>query len=72
MIDLTLLIPISFAGWRNTYIGVPAVITSLVVVSGALMGGPFVGSLLRWRTASPSTLLSSATAGLRQGCRARS
>ena len=50
VIDLTLLIPISFADWRNAYIGVPAVITSLVVVSGALVGGPFVGVALALAT----------------------
>jgi len=41
--DLTLLIPAYFADWRNSYIGVPAAITSLVVVGGALVGGPLAG-----------------------------
>jgi serine phosphatase RsbU (regulator of sigma subunit) len=50
VIDLTFLIPISFADWRNAYIGVPAVITSLVVVSGALVGGPAVGVALALAT----------------------
>lgn len=50
LIDLALLIPAYFAGWRDTYIGVPAAITSLVVVAGALVGGPFVGAALALAT----------------------
>ena len=48
--DLTLLIPAYFADWRDSYIGVPAAITSLVVVAGALVGGPFVGAALALAT----------------------
>ena len=50
VIDLTILIPLSFADWRNAYIGVPAAVTSLIVVSGALVGGPFVGVALALAT----------------------
>jgi len=50
VIDLMLLIPFSFIDWRDSYIGVPAAITSLVVVSGALVGGPLVGAALALAT----------------------
>jgi len=50
VIDLALLIPAHFNDWHETYIGVPAAIASLVVVSGALVGGPFVGAALALAT----------------------
>jgi serine phosphatase RsbU (regulator of sigma subunit) len=49
-VDLALMIPAYFADWRDNYIGVPAAITSLVVVGGALVGGPFVGAALALAT----------------------
>ena len=50
VVDLALLIPAHFADWRETYIGVPAAVASLVVVSGALVGGPVVGAGLALAT----------------------
>ncbi len=44
MIALALLIPAHLGGWRDAYVGVPAAIASLVVVTGALVGGPIVGA----------------------------
>ncbi len=49
-LDLALLIPAYFVDWRDTYIGVPAAVTSLIVVSGALVGGPRVGAALALAT----------------------
>ncbi len=45
-----MLIPAHFNDWHDTYIGVPAAIASLVVVSGALVGGPFAGAALALAT----------------------
>lgn len=50
VIDLSLIIPAYFFGWRDTYFGMPAAVTSLVVVSGALIGGPYVGAALALAT----------------------
>lgn len=46
LMDLALVVPAHFGGWGDTYIGVPAAVTSFVVVAGALIGGPRVGVAL--------------------------
>ena len=43
-IDLALLVPARLGDWHEAYVGVPAAIASLVVVAGALVGGPVVGA----------------------------
>ena len=44
VIDLALLVPAHLGDWHEAYVGVPAAIASLVVVTGALVGGPVVGT----------------------------
>lgn len=43
LLSLALLIPFHFIDRQEQFIGVPAAITSLIVVGGALVGGPRVG-----------------------------
>ena len=43
-VGLALLVPAHFGDWHDSYVGVPAAIASLVVVAGALVGGPVVGA----------------------------
>ena len=71
VVVLALLIPAHLGGWHDAYVGVPAAIASLVVVTGALVGGPIGGAGSHWRSVSPSTSSSSAVARSSPGSRAR-